>query len=47
VDPLTIFPPGSYARFRAAKARYDPTGLFQANHSVAERDLARGTAAAQ
>jgi hypothetical protein len=37
-DPLRIFPPESYERFLAAKARYDPTGLFQANHSVAERD---------
>ena len=40
MDPLTIFPPESFERLRAAKARYDPTGLFQANHSVAERDLA-------
>ena len=39
MDPLTIFPPESFERFRAAKAHYDPTGLFQANHSVAERDL--------
>jgi FAD/FMN-containing dehydrogenase len=40
MDPLTIFPPESFERFRAAKAHYDPTGLFQANHSVAERDMA-------
>jgi hypothetical protein len=39
MDPLMMFPPESYERLRAAKARYDPTGLFQANHSVAERDL--------
>ena len=40
MDPRRIFPPESFDRFRAAKARYDPTGLFLANHSVAERDLA-------
>ena len=40
MDPRPIFPPESFDRFRAAKARYDPTGLFLANHSVAERDLA-------
>ena len=40
MDPRSIFPPESFERLRAAKARYDPTGLFLANHSVAERDLA-------
>ena len=40
MDPRSIFPPESFERLRAAKARYDPTGLFRANHSVAERDLA-------
>ena len=39
MDPRSIFPPESFERLRAAKARYDPTGLFQANHSVAERDV--------
>ena len=39
MDPRSIFPPESFERLRAAKARYDPTGLFRANHSVAERDV--------
>jgi FAD/FMN-containing dehydrogenase len=38
MDPRSIFPLESFERLRAAKARYDPTGLFRANHSVAERD---------
>ena len=40
MDPRSIFPPASFERLRAAKARFDPTGLFRANHSVADRDLA-------
>ena len=33
-DPRSIFPEESYVRFRRAKAHYDPTGLFVANHTV-------------
>ena len=32
VDPRSIFPVESYDRLKRAKARYDPTGLFLANH---------------
>ena len=32
--PRSIFPSESYDRLEAAKARYDPTGLFVANHAV-------------
>ncbi len=35
MDPRSIFPPESYERLVRAKARYDPTGLFLANHPVA------------
>ena len=34
MDPRSIFPTESYDRFVRAKARYDPTGLFAANHPV-------------
>ncbi len=34
MDPRSIFPPENYDRLRRAKARYDPTGLFLANHAV-------------
>ena len=34
VDPRSIFPLESYDRFREAKARYDPTGMFRANHPI-------------
>ncbi len=33
-DPRSIFPPESYERLRRAKAAYDPTDLFLANHPV-------------
>ena len=33
-DPRAIYPPESYDRLRRAKARYDPTGMFLANHPV-------------
>lgn len=39
MDPRSIFPAATFDRLRRAKAAYDPTGLFRANHSVAERDL--------
>ena len=34
MDPRSIYPEESYERFLQAKARYDPTGLFRANHPV-------------
>ncbi len=34
VDPRSIFPTESYDRLRRAKARYDPTGMFLANHPI-------------
>ena len=34
MDPRSIFPAESYDRLTRAKARYDPTGLFLANHPV-------------
>ena len=34
VDPRSIFPPETYDRLRAVKARYDPTRMFQANHAI-------------
>ena len=34
MDPRSIFPPESYDRLIAAKRRYDPTGMFVANHTV-------------
>ena len=36
VDLRSIFPVESYDRFKRAKARYDPTGLFLANHAISE-----------
>ena len=35
IDPRSIYPVESYERLRQAKARYDPTGMFLANHPVA------------
>jgi FAD/FMN-containing dehydrogenase len=34
VDPRSIFPERSYERLRAVKARYDPGGIFVANHRI-------------
>jgi FAD/FMN-containing dehydrogenase len=34
VDPRSIFPEQTYERFQRAKATYDPTGIFLANHSI-------------
>ncbi len=34
VDPRSIFPVETYERFRQVKARYDPVGLFRANHPI-------------
>lgn len=33
-DPRSIFPVATYDRLRRAKQRYDPSGLFLANHPV-------------
>jgi FAD/FMN-containing dehydrogenase len=38
MDPRSIFPVESYDRLERAKARYDPTDLFLANHSVSGRE---------
>jgi FAD/FMN-containing dehydrogenase len=34
VDPRSIFPPEGFDRLLRARARYDPTGVFRANHPV-------------
>ena len=34
MDPRSIYPVEGYDRLVAAKARYDPTGVFLANHPV-------------
>jgi berberine-like enzyme len=34
VDPRSIFPEETYDRLREVKAKYDPTRMFQANHSI-------------
>jgi FAD/FMN-containing dehydrogenase len=34
VDPRTIFPEQSYERLREVKGRYDPQGVFVANHAI-------------
>jgi FAD/FMN-containing dehydrogenase len=34
IDPRSIFPPESYERLARARGRYDPTGLFVANHTI-------------
>lgn len=34
MDPRSIFPTESYDRLVAARRRYDPTGMFVANHTV-------------
>jgi FAD/FMN-containing dehydrogenase len=35
VDPRSIFPAASYDRLKRAKASYDPTDMFVANHPIA------------
>ena len=37
MDPRSIFPVESYDRLVRARARYDPTGLFLANHAIESR----------
>ena len=34
MDPRSIFPVEGYDRLKRAKARYDPTDMFAANHPV-------------
>ena len=38
VDPRLLFPEGSYDRLREMRARYDPRGIFVANHSIPPAD---------
>ena len=38
MDPRSIFPVESYDRLARAKARYDPTDMFLANHSVSRHE---------
>jgi FAD/FMN-containing dehydrogenase len=35
MDPRSIFPTETFDRFTSAKTRYDPTGIFVANHTIA------------
>ena len=42
VDPRTIYPAATFDRLLAAKARYDPTGMFRANHPL-DRTVEVGT----
>jgi FAD/FMN-containing dehydrogenase len=39
VDPRSIFPERTYDRFKRAKATYDPTGMFLANHSISSEQV--------
>ena len=41
VDPQSIFPAATYERLKRAKASYDPTDMFLANHPIA-RPTAEG-----
>jgi FAD/FMN-containing dehydrogenase len=41
VDPRSIFPEQNYERFKRAKATYDPTGMFLANHAIPLEDVER------
>ena len=34
VDPRTIYPTATFDRLLSVKARYDPTGMFRANHPL-------------
>jgi hypothetical protein len=34
VDARTLFPEESYDRLRELRAKYDPRGMFVANHSI-------------
>jgi hypothetical protein len=36
MDPRSIFPEAGYERFQRAKARYDPTDMFLANHAISQ-----------
>jgi FAD/FMN-containing dehydrogenase len=37
-DPRTLFPEESYGRLREIRAKYDPHGMFVANHSIPPAD---------
>jgi FAD/FMN-containing dehydrogenase len=41
-DPRTIYPAATFDRLLAAKAHYDPTGMFRANHPI-DRTVEVGT----
>ena len=38
VDPRLLFPEEGYDRLRKIRARYDPGGMFVANHSIPHAD---------
>ena len=38
MDPRSIFPVESYDRLNRAKARYDPTDMFLANHAISRHE---------
>ncbi len=40
VDPRTIYPAASFDRLIQAKARYDPTNMFRANHPLQRDSMA-------
>ena len=42
VDPRTIYPEASFDRLMQAKARYDPTNMFRANHPLQRDVIAKG-----
>lgn len=38
VDPRSLFPEASYERLRELRAKYDPRGMFVANHAIPPAD---------
>jgi FAD/FMN-containing dehydrogenase len=42
VDPQLLFPEASYDRLREIRSRYDPRGMFVANHSIPPADRTPG-----
>ena len=38
MDPRSIFPAGGFDRLKRAKATYDPTNLFLANHPISQHE---------
>jgi hypothetical protein len=37
-DPRSLFPEASYGRLRELRSRYDPRGMFVANHPIPPAD---------